>query len=223
MSIPDQNTQAQPNQDKEKELEKNFSVQRKHFEKELTAQRQQYEARIAQLEQERQQPQQTHDSDDDDSEPYVDQKRLKKTLAKEREELRKEFKTSVRQEAQALIEQERQSSYLKQNADFHGVMTAENIQKFAEKYPQLAEPMLEMPDGFARQKLLYEQMKALNVHKKEEPKQSIQDTVNANRRSPYYRPSDIPNAPYAMNGDFSDAGKKSAYTKMQDLIKNKRG
>ena len=47
---------------------------------------------------------------------------------------------------------------------------------------------------------------------------SIQDKIDANRRSPFYQPSGIGSAPYAgPDGDFSAAGQKTAYDKMQEL------
>ena len=224
MSVPDQNSQAQPTAEAQKTNDKeyNFAQLRKQLEQERQA-RLQYEQRLAQIEEERQKPKQVDDSDDDDSEPYVDQKKLKKTLAREKDELRKEFKTAVRQEAQALIEQERQAGFLRSNPDFQQILTPDLIQKFAEKHPEIAEPMLEMPDNFSRQKLLYQNIKALGLHKPPEPpKPSIQDEIKNNRKPMYYQPSGQGAAPYANNGDFSKEGQKNAYAKMKELINNRR-
>lgn len=218
MSVPDQNSQAQPAEQKSNDKEYNFAQLRKQLEQERQA-RMQTEQRLSQIEQERQQPTRQDDSDDDDNEPYIDQKKLKKVLGKEKDELRKEFKTAVRQEAQALIEQERQTSFLRQNADFNQILTPELIQKFAEKHPEIAEPMLEMPDNFARQKLLYQNIKALGLHRPPEPQKPIQDVVDRNRRSPYYQPSGVSGSPpYANNGDFSPEGQKRAYQQVRDMI-----
>jgi hypothetical protein len=74
-----------------------------------------------------------------------------------------------------------------------------------------------MPDGFDRQRLVYEAIKNTGVAKKEEPVQSIQQKVDANRRSPYYSPSGVGAAPYAAAGDYSPAGQKNAYAKLQEL------
>lgn len=224
MSVPEQNSQAQPQSEAQKPNDKeyNFGQIRKQLEQERQA-RLQTEARLAQIEEERQRPKQD-DSDDDDSEPYVDQKRLKKTLAREKDELRKEFKQAVRQEASQLIEQERQAGFLRSNPDFQNILSPDLIQKFAEKHPEIAEPMLEMPDNFARQKLLYQNIKALGLHKPPEPiKPSIQEEIKNNKKSLYYQPSGQGSAPYANNGDFSQTGQKNAYQKMQELIANRRG
>lgn len=225
MSVPEQNSQAQPATEAQKPNDKeyNFAQLRKQLEQERQA-RLQYEQRLAQIEEERQKPKQVDDSDDDDSEPYVDQKKLKKTLAREKDELRKEFKQAVRQEAAQLIEQERQTSFLEANPDFNEILTQDHIQKFAAKHPAMAKAMLKMPDNFERQQLLYENIKALGVHKPPEaPKPSIQDEIKNNRKPLYYQPSGQGAAPYANNGDFSKEGQKNAYAKMKELINNRRG
>lgn len=219
MSIPDQNTQPQTAPET-KELEKNFAVQRRYYEKELEKQRQEYEQRIQTLGQ--QTAAQSNDNDDDDSEPYVDKKTLKKTLSKWEQNLDQRIDKKAEEKAKSMVEQERQTSFLKQNSDFHQILTPDLIQKFVEKHPEIAEPMLEMPDNFARQKLLYQNIKALGLHKPPEIK-PIQEKIEQNRRSPYYQPSGAGTPPYANAGDFSPIGQKSAYDKMKQLIQNRRG
>jgi len=83
--------------------------------------------------------------------------------------------------------------------------------------PELAESILEMPEGFERQKLVYKNIKALGIHKPAMKEPSIQEKVDANRRSPYYQPSGVSTAPYSQVGDFSNTGQKQAYEKMQQL------
>ena len=83
--------------------------------------------------------------------------------------------------------------------------------------PELAESILEMPEGFERQKLVYKNIKALGLHKPAEKQASIQDKIDANRRSPYYQPTGVSAGPYAGTGDFSKSGQKNAYDKMQQL------
>jgi len=169
-------------------------------------------AELQRLLQERQRP---PSEDDDDDEPYVDKKRLKKSMAQVREEAAKESQSVVQREVQKALAQERQQNWIKQNGDFHEVM--QHAQKLYEKDPELAETILEMPEGFERQKLVYKNIKALGLHKKPEPEQSIQSKIDQNRRSPYYQPSGVGTAPYNNTGDFSPVGQKSAYDKMQEL------
>jgi hypothetical protein len=76
-----------------------------------------------------------------------------------------------------------------------------------------------MPEGFERQKLVYKNIKALGIHKKDEPKPSIQDKVDQNRRTPYYQPTGVGTAPYANAADFSQSGQSAAYKKMKELQK----
>lgn len=215
MTVP---SQSQENQvpvaevTKQNDKEYNFAQLRKQLEEER-------QARLK-LEESIKTKQVSITDDDDDDEPYVDKKRLKKTLDKTIPQIKEEAKAEIRAELKKELDEERRSNYLRENTDFQQVLQAENIQRFAERNPRVAEAMLRMPDTFERQQLLYEQIKAMGMHKKEEPK--IQDTINKNLKSPYYRPTSETSPPYAATGDFSETGQKNAYQKMQELIKNKR-
>ena len=67
--------------------------------------------------------------------------------------------------------------WLKNNPDFYEVMN--HAQAFADKDPELAESILEMPEGFERQKLVYKNIKALGIHKPAEQKPNIQDKIDS--------------------------------------------
>lgn len=201
-------TEAQKPNDKEY----NFAQIRRQLEQEKSA-RMQAEERASQLS--KQMEQKTFPSDDDDSEPYVDHKKLKRELSRAMQDIDQKIDQRAEFKARALVQEERQSNWMKNNPDFYEVM--QHAQKFAEKNPELAEEILSMPEGFERQKVVYRNIKALGVHKKEEPAQSIQQKVDANRRSPYYQPSGVGAAPYASAGDFSPSGQKNAYEKLQQL------
>ncbi len=166
-------------------------------------------------------------SEDDDyrgDEPYVDRRSLKKELNQFAQDFKKEASREAQEYANKMIEQERQQNFVRSNPDFMQVMNDDTmLQKFVEKYPDMAEPLLEMPDNFARKKLVYQNIKALGINRPEAPKVSIQDKIDANRKSPYYQPSSGSTPPYASQGDFSDAGMKNAYAKQQALIKGRRG
>lgn len=158
------------------------------------------------------------DPDDEPyDEPYVDERRLNKKLEKFEERFSKKVDEVADQKARSMLEQERNSNFLKANPDFSQVLTPEIIEKFAQKHPEMAEPMLEMPDGFARQKLLYQAIKVAGVHKPEAKAPSIQETIDKNRKGPFYQPTGVGAAPYAGGGDFSAVGQKSAYDKVQEL------
>lgn len=216
MSTPSQETQIQNDAQKANDVESNLVKQRKHYERQLEQERmarQQAEDRVAALEKSNK-PQQDED-DDDDAEPYIDKKRLQKTLNRVIPKVQAEAKQDVRQEVQRALTEERRANWVRNNPDFQEIMS--HAQAFAEKYPEEAETILEMPEGFDRQKLVYHAIKRQSLHKKPEPQPSIQDKVDANRRSPYYQPSSMGAAPYAASGDFSQAGQKNAYAKMQEL------
>ena len=121
------------------------------------------------------------------------------------------------------LSEERKTNWLKTNSDFYEVM--QHAEKFAEKDPELAETILAMPEGFERQKLVYKNIKALGIHKKEDPKESIQAKIDQNRKSPYYQPSGVGAAPYgniSLGRDVSPEEGNNAYKRMQELKKRLR-
>jgi hypothetical protein len=217
-----QNQEQQPEVKQTDTREYNFAQIRKQLEAER-AEKQKMSERLSELEKHAN-SNRNADSDEDEvsDEPYVDERRLNKKLAKFEQRFEKKVQDTAEQRARALLEQERQNIFLKQNPDFGNVLTPDIVQKFADKYPDIAEPMLELPDNFARQKLLYQNIKALGLHKKEEERQPIQQKVEQNRRSPYYHPTGISTPPHSATGDFSQTGQKNAYDKMKELQRNLR-
>lgn len=160
--------------------------------------------------------QQTSEDDDDDNEPYVDKKKLDKKLAKFGQKAQQETKSEIQKAVQTAIYEERKSNWLKNNPDFYDVL--QHAEKFAQSDPELAETILEMPEGFERQKLVYKNIKALGLHKPQVKEPSIQDKVNQNQRGYFYQPTSVGSAPYAgQQSDFSPTGQKDAYAKMQEL------
>ncbi len=220
MTIPPQTNQDQTpaptSQNGSKE--DNLVMMRRKYERDLAnerAARELAEKEVQRLGQERQG--QRNNEDDESDEPYVDHKRLDKKLAKFGEKAKQETKTEIQQAVQTALHEERKQNWFKQNPDFHEVMS--HAQKLADQDPDLADAILEMPEGFERQKLVYKTVKKLNLHKPESKQPSIQEKVDANRRSPYYQPSGVGTSPYSSHGDFSPQGQKSAYDKMQELKK----
>lgn len=153
--------------------------------------------------------------DEDDDEPYVDKRKLAKTISQFEQKMESRIEKKAEEMARSLINNERKENWIKNNADFYEVM--QNAEKFAQHDPELAESILQMPEGFERQKLVYKNIKALGLHKPTERVPSIQEKIDSNRKSPYYQPTGVASAPYGMNGDFSKSGQKNAYDKMQDL------
>lgn len=158
---------------------------------------------------------QSQEDEEDLSDPYVDHKRLEKKLAKHEGKVLQQTQNEIQKAVQTALQEERKNMWLKQNSDFYDVLG--HAEKLMQTDPELAEAILAMPDGFERQKLVYKNIKALGLNRPQVKEPSIQDKINANRSSPYYQPATVGSAPYAPIGDFSKAGQKSSYEKMQEL------
>lgn len=206
--------------------EQNLAKQRQMYERKLEAERQeklQWQERAAAAEkasQERARMSPVNDDDDDDSEPYIDKKKLQKTLNKFGEQTKQQTRQEIQAAVAEALDNERRTNYLRENADFDQVMNEDTLAKFSTKHPRLAENILRMPEGFERNKLVYENIKALGLDKPEAKGPSVQDKINANKRSPYYQPSSVGAAPYdsgPSGKDYSESEKKNAYEKMKEL------
>jgi len=222
MTVPGQDGQEKTSVDSKAQSDKelNFRALEAKYRRELEAERaarQEAERMAQEATSRKQQPQ---DEEDDESEPYVDHKRLNKKLSSFEKRMEEKIDKRAEEKARTLVGQERKDSWLRNNPDFHEVL--QHAEKFAQYDPELAESILEMPNTFERQKLVYKNIKALGLHKPEQKAPSIQEKIDANRRSPYYQPSGVGTAPYATAGDFSSSGQKQAYEKMQQLKKTLR-
>lgn len=158
------------------------------------------------------------DDEGDDADPYIDRRKLEKKLKSFEEKTSKQTETAIQKAVREALDNERRQNWLKTNSDFHEVM--QHAEKLAQKDPELAESILEMPDTFERQKLVYKNIKALRLHEKEQPKSSIQETIDRNRRTPYYQPSDQSAPPYGgvtIGKNYSPNDMKASYDKMQEL------
>lgn len=221
MAVPENNQNtiqpgAENTQQKSSDKEYNFAQIRQQLERERTekvALAQELE-KVKRVVQEKLAP----PDDDGDDEPYVDHKRLKRELGKVAERTANETDNKIQQAVNRALGEERQRMWLKNNPDFHEVM--QHAQAFADRDPELAETILEMPEGFERQKLVYKNIKALGINRPPEQKPSIQETIDQNRRSPYYQPTGVATPGYGVaNGgkDYSPAEGQNAYKKMQEL------
>ncbi len=161
--------------------------------------------------------------EEEDSEPYVDHRKLDKKLSSFEKKLEEKFDKKVDERARALLDQKEEENWVKNNSDFSHVLSEENLLKLVNKAPGMAESIKRMPDGFEKQKLVYNAIKSMGIDKPDVQPPSIQDKIDANRRSPYYQPSGVGTAPYAGAGDFSAVGQKNAYQKMQELKSRLRG
>ncbi len=154
--------------------------------------------------------------DDDDDEPYVNKKNLEKKLNRFGDQTKQQTKQEVEFAVKQAIAEEKKNSWLAKNTDFYEVIN-KHAPKFVEQYSQVATGLSKIPDEFERQKAAYESIKELGLDKPEKKQSSLQDTINANQRSPYYQPSGVGTAPYANGADYSTSGQKNAYNKMKEL------
>jgi len=215
MSVSTQENQAQNDKPNDKEL--NFRALEAKY------QRQVEQERNARLEAEKKneelqayrQAQSKDDDDDISSEPYIDEKRLAKKMNKFGQATQTEINKAMEQAKYAAKEELKQEMWLDNNPDFYD--TLQLAEKFAQEAPELAKTILRMPEGFERQKLVYQNIKQLGIDKPKQKEASIQDKIDANRRSPYYQPSGVGTSPYQSQSDFSPSGQKQAYAKMQEL------
>lgn len=207
--------EAKPQETQEKTPSQSFSELRKQLE----AEKQEKEAMKKRLEALERAPkiQKPIEDEDESDEPYVEPKTLKRKLAAFEQTIEEKIDKRAEEKARAMMNEEKRVNYYKQNPDFEEIMNADVVQKFAQKYPNIAESLMKMPDTFERQQLVYENIKALGVNKKEEaPK--IQDTIQNGRRKQniFYHPADG-SPPYAGQADFSPSSQKNAYEKLKQL------
>lgn len=214
-NVPAQEQAAQPSN-----KEYNFAQLRQQLEREKQekAALQQELERARRASQERLSTNQDDEQDDNYDEPYVDIRHLEKKLNKFGQKTKQETDERINSAVQKALAEERRQMWLKNNPDFQEVM--QHAQAFADRDPELAETILEMPEGFERQKLVYKNIKALGLHKPKQETASIQEKIDANRRSPYYQPTNMSAPGYGIvNGgkDYSAAEGKAAYAKLVEL------
>lgn len=166
---------------------------------------------------------QEDNEDEDEAEPYVDKKKLTKTLKKFEQESKKQTVSDIQNAIKQAQDEAKKEAWLENNADFYDVLQ-NHAGKLAEKSPALVKSILAMPESFERQKLVYQNIKELGLHKEPEKQPSIQDKIDSNRRGSYYQPTGVGSSPYkGPQGDFSPQGQKDAYQKMQELKRRIQG
>lgn len=213
--IPKNETAQEP---KVSDKELNFRQLEAKYEKQLAQERTarlEMEKEIQRLAQEK--VQKVDEDEEEDDEPYVDHKRLKKKLNKFGQTTQSAIQQASEKTKLEIKEELKKEMWLENNPDFYDIL--QHAEKLAQRAPRLAETILRMPDGFERQKLVYENIKEFGLHKPPEKQSTIQDKVDANRKSPYYQPSGANSPPYASVGDFSPVGQQQAFQKMQELKK----
>lgn len=210
-----------PQNSKEINFRQQEAALKAHYERQLEQERRaRLEAERA-AEEARKKQLSVDDDEDSDPEPYVDHKKLKKVQQKYKQEIKQETQSEIQKAIQQAKAEAAREAWLETNHDFDDVLS--HADKLAAKSPTLANTILKMPDNFERQKLVYQTIKEMGLHKPEEKKPSIQQTIDNNKRGQYYQPSGISTAPYqGQTSDFSKTGQAEAYKKMKSLIENVR-
>lgn len=220
MTAEARNLDANLPENKANDKEYNFRALESKFERTIAQERAEKEQILRELDELRK-SKAARQEEEDDSEPYVDNKKLEKKLKSFEKDLDEKIDRKAEEKAQRLIEKRDQEMWLNSNPDFFDVVQS-HAQRFFEKTPHLADAILKMPDNFERKKLVYHNIKSLGLDRPEQKIPSIQEKIDANRRSPYYQPTGMANAPYAAAGDFSETGQKRAYDELQKLKANLR-
>jgi hypothetical protein len=193
----------------EKEL--NFQKQKASYERVLAEK----EQRIADIEAQLKAKQVSNDDEDDDQDPYIDKRKLAKTLNRFGEQSQKQTQGEIQKAVQEALSNERRDNWLRQNPDFESILS--HADKLAQSDPELAETILKMPDNFERHKLVYRTIKTMGLDKPRSKENSVQDKINQNRMNPGYQQNTAASPPYASQSDFSESGKKAAYDKLMQL------
>jgi len=205
--------QAEQQQTSDKEF--NFRALEQKYQRALDQERQAREHAEAQV-REANNRKAAVEEEEDDNEPYIDKKKLIKTMNSFGQSTQSDIQKAMERAKNSAKEELKQEMWLENNPDFYDVL--QHAEKFANRAPKLAETILRMPEGFDRQKLVYQNIKELGIDKPKATDSSIQQKVDANRRGPYYQPTGMGTSPYAgQQADFSQAGQKSAHDKMQEL------
>lgn len=218
MTTPDQT--APQAQDKPNDKELNFRMLEAKYQRQLEQERAAREAERQELERLKQQLASPPEEEDDDD-PYVDKKKLKKTLSNFGQTTQTEIQKAMEHAKRQAKEELKQEIWLEQNPDFHDVLS-KHAATLYENAPHLANTILKMPDTFERKQLVYHNIKQLGLHKPRSAEPSIQQKIDENRRSPFYQPSSVATGGVAPPGDFSEQGQKQAYENLQKLKKNLR-
>jgi hypothetical protein len=218
MTETEQNNQEQKNEQEQKNYDKemNFRALESRYKRELdrvNEEKNQLQLKLqtysAPIEQE----------EDDDSEPYVDHKKLNKKLSKFEQQTKQHTQQQIQEAVRQAKEEAKKEAFLEDNADFYETLK-EGTTKLIQKAPALAKCILNMPENFERQKLVYQNIKELGLHKSDQQQSNVQTKINANQNAAYYQPSSVGTPNSQPVGDFSPAGKKAAYDYVQNL-KNK--
>ena len=221
-------TTADTAQDKQSTTEQNFAMLRKKTQQAETMIAQERSERVRLQEENlalkdqinRSSPKPNDDDEDWGDEPYLEQKKFKRIMQRERAAIIEEAEARARR----VIEEENSRNYMSRlksdYSDFNEVCTDESLNRLEAANPDIAKEILSLKDPYQQRKMAYLTIKTAGFHKKPEPENpSIQSQIDNNPRKLYYTPNTASTSATAMTGDFSESGKKQAYEKIKELAK----
>lgn len=163
------------------------------------------------------------EEDEVDDEPYINRKGLKRVLSKLDQSIESRIDERIAAATKKALEEERQRNFVFQlkseYRDFNDVVTAETLEKLQATNPRMAAIIERMPDGYEKGQMVYETIKTMKLHQK--PETNVKERVEKNQQNPYYIPSTAAGV-VSSTGDFSEAGRKASYEKIQQLSKQRR-
>lgn len=164
------------------------------------------------------------EEDDTSGDPYVDKRKLKKLFTKWEQKNDEKIVKTAREIAKEILSEERQRDYMfrlkSEHRDFEDVVNDESIERLKSASPKMAAMLANVPGEYEKHLFAYEAIKMANLHRK--PEENVKQKVEQNLRNPYYHPATTGSGSTSM-GDFSQAGKKAAYEKIQQLKAQRRG
>lgn len=149
---------------------------------------------------------------------YIDKERLQLIRQKDKVAFQKEAEMIANRTYEARRREEEKQNFLprlkSQFHDYDSVMSEANIAKLEQTSPAFLKTVLKIDDDYERRLLTYEYLKS-QIGKIEEPKSSIQDRVEENKRNPYYSPAGS-GTPAAVDFDIkSKSARDQAYAKLK--------
>lgn len=153
---------------------------------------------------------------DDYSDPDKVRTAFKSSWANKEARLKKEAEEFADRRIEQKLKERDEANYLgrlkSEYRDYDDVMTDETVAKLTESNPQFVQAVMQIPDEYARRKVVYELLKR-EKPKGEEP--SIKSKVEENAKNPFYIAPGT-GTPAAVDYDLNTpSSKAAAYAKLK--------
>lgn len=153
----------------------------------------------------------------DMSDPDQVRKAFKTALARNESRFKKEAEEVADRKIEQKFKEREDANFLgrlkSQYTDYDSVMNDASLEKLSKTNPEFLEAAMQIPDDYARRKLVYAHLKT-NKPVAEE-RQSIKEIVDENKRNPFFIPSGS-GAPSAVDYDLkSPKARDEAYAKLK--------